>query len=144
MQLLGIRNGGYLTRRYYPTERPTSGLPTMCCSIRFSGSEASTRIDSEYGSRYLIEEWGYPPVGVVVSSDGHTAFMLDYSECGPEGEPRVIWVDVETGGREPEVVVLAPDFGTFVSRLAERRSRRFSAVAWDGCPSASRNQVRSS
>jgi hypothetical protein len=45
--------------------------------------------------------------------------MLDYSKCGTEGEPRVIWVDVETGGNEPYVAVLAPDFSTFLSKLLE-------------------------
>jgi SMI1 / KNR4 family (SUKH-1) len=76
-------------------------------------------IDSETGSAYLIAEWDYPDVGVVISSDGHTAFMLDYSKYGPDGEPRVIWVDTETGRGKPDLVVLAPDFGTFLTRLRE-------------------------
>jgi hypothetical protein len=32
--------------------------------------------------------------------------MLDYSECGPRGEPRVAYVDAESGESE----VLAPTF----------------------------------
>ena len=47
--------------------------------------------------------------------------MLDYTVCGPQGEPPVIWVDVQVGD-EPEVVVLAPDFATFLSKLEEEPS----------------------
>ena len=45
--------------------------------------------------------------------------MLDYSECGPQGEPRVIHVDTETFDEEPEVLVIAPDFETFVNGLVD-------------------------
>ena len=77
-------------------------------------------IDADEGSKYLIGEWGYPEVGVVIASDGHTAVMLDYSLCGPRGEPRIIWVNMEVGD-EPEVVVLAPSVGEFLAQLEEER-----------------------
>lgn len=40
--------------------------------------------------------------------------MLDYSQCGPQGEPRVIYVDVETKDGNPHVVVLAENFEEFL------------------------------
>lgn len=71
-------------------------------------------IDGETGSRYLIAEWGYPDTGVVIASEGHTAFMLDYGASGPKGEPRVLWVAADA----PETnVVLAPTFEAFLSKL---------------------------
>lgn len=72
----------------------------------------------ERGSRPMIREWGYPEAGVVIAptpSGGHEAVMMDYSECGPAGEPRV--VHVETEGGAPAVTVLAPDFVSFVAAL---------------------------
>ena len=55
-------------------------------------------IDSKtgLGSRDLILEWGYPDIGVVICdmpSGGHDTVMLDYSTCGPTGEPAVAYVD---------------------------------------------------
>lgn len=116
LRLLDIRNGGHVTRPVYPTDRPTSWAPDHVYFDRVFGIGGEEGIDSPAGSRFLVEQWGYPRVGVVISSNGPTAFMLDYSECGPEGEPRVVYVDVEAGA-EPEVILLAPDFETFLSRL---------------------------
>jgi hypothetical protein len=49
--------------------------------------------------------------------------LLDYSECGPQGEPHVIHVETETGDPPPVYMpimsVLAPDFETFLQRLVD-------------------------
>jgi hypothetical protein len=119
VELLKVKNGGYLTRKCYPTTRCPRWADDHVAFDFVHGISADKGIDSRTGSQYLIREWGYPDVGVVISGDGHTAFMLDYSKCGTEGEPRVIWVDVETGGNDPYVAVLAPDFSTFLSKLLE-------------------------
>jgi hypothetical protein len=78
-------------------------------------------IDSEQGgSRFMISDWGYPNVGIYIGhtpSAGHDGIMLDYSECGPAGEPRVIHVDVE--GDEPQVQVLAANLETFLLGLVD-------------------------
>lgn len=53
-------------------------------------------VDSPLGSAYLITEWGYPAIGVVLCampSGGHDTAMLDYSESGPDGEPAVAYID---------------------------------------------------
>lgn len=58
-----------------------------------------------------------PDVGVVIGTTpcgAHEAIMLDYSQCGPQGEPRVIYVDVETKDGNPHVVVLAENFEEFL------------------------------
>jgi hypothetical protein len=123
IELLRIRNGGYLRRHCFPTTRRTSWSDDHV-SFHFTyGIGGENGIDGKTGSRYLIREWDYPDVGVVISATGHTAFMLDYKKCGPQGEPRVIWVDVETGGK-PDVLELAPDFVTFLAGLSEKPPRK--------------------
>lgn len=120
VRLLEIENGGYVTRPIYPTDEPTGWAEDHVYFDRVMGLGGDDGIDGPTGSAYLIGEWGYPDVGVVISSNGPTAFMLDYSESGRGGEPRVIYVDVESGG-EPRVLVLAPDFETFLSGLRAYR-----------------------
>jgi hypothetical protein len=117
VELLQVQNGGYLARNWFPTTKcPRWAKDHVQFRNIFGLGEGG--IDDDTGSQYLIEEWEYPDVGVVISSDGHTAFMLDYSDCGEEGEPTVIWIDVESGkDDEPYVAELAPDFATFLEQL---------------------------
>jgi hypothetical protein len=114
LRLLRIQNGGLPRRRCYPVGRERVTL------IGLFGVGGWYGIDSpDRGSRYMIREWGYPEVGVVIAptpSGGHDTVMLDYSECGPAGEPRVI--HVETEAATPQVQVLALDFAAFIAGLA--------------------------
>lgn len=69
----------------------------------------------------MIQEWGYPAVGLVVfdtPAGGHDAVMLDYSACGPAGEPRVVYVD-----EDRSVLLVADDFGEFVRKLVDCSGR---------------------
>lgn len=67
------------------------------------------------GSLYLSQEWEYPAGLIYFEGDGHTGFFLDYRECGPQGEPSVLWLDTEC---DPYVEVkLADDFGAFLRLL---------------------------
>lgn len=116
VDVLHEKNGGYLARSAFPTDRPTNWANNHVSCDVLMGVGCEDGIDGETGSQYLIEEWEYPDTGVVISSDGHTAFMLDYSVCGPQGEPSVIYVDTDP---EMEVFTLAPTFAAFLSGLVE-------------------------
>jgi hypothetical protein len=48
---------------------------------------------------------------------GHDAIMLDYSVCGPRGEPRIVHVEPE----DDATTVLAPDFAAFLRGLVDCR-----------------------
>jgi hypothetical protein len=123
LRLIRVRNGGSPRRRCFPTQVPTSWAKDHIQISGIRGIGGEWGIDSEdLGSRYMIAEWGYPDVGIVIGetpSAGHDTVMLDYSECGPQGEPRVIHVETECA--EPEVLILAPDFETFVRGLVDCR-----------------------
>jgi hypothetical protein len=67
----------------------------------------------------MINEWGYPPVGVVICatpSGGHDTVMLDYSSGA---EPSVIYVDEEVPGEDRAVHRIAATFEDFLSNLVE-------------------------
>ena len=125
LRLIRIKNGGSLKRNCFPMKTSRANEYLKLKGIVGIGGEWG--IDSEtLGSRLLIRGWGYPDVGIVIGqmpSAGHDAIMLDYSLCGPKGEPRVIHVETETGEGKPEVTVLAPDFETFMRGLVDSDMR---------------------
>jgi hypothetical protein len=113
LQLLRVQNGGLPKRRCLPVGGSHIEITGLFGIGGWYGIDSPNR-----GSRYMIQEWGYPDVGVMIAltpSAGHDTLMLDYSACGPQGEPRVI--HVETEGAEPRVTFLAPDFASFAEAL---------------------------
>ncbi|WP_074822054.1 MULTISPECIES: SMI1/KNR4 family protein [Bradyrhizobium] len=62
----------------------------------------------------MIEEWGFPPIGVGIASTpagGHELIVLNYRTCGKRGERQVVHVDQED---DYSIAVVAPDFETFI------------------------------
>lgn len=124
LRLLRLKNGASLARECFPTKARTSWADDHVQINGIYGIGGEHGIDAPRGgSRYMIDEWGYPDVGVVIGatpSGGHTTVMLDYSRCGPRGEPRVIWVEAaEVEGERNRVLVLAKDFETFLRGLRD-------------------------
>ena len=71
----------------------------------------------EMGNEFWISKVKYPPIGVVVAdtiSGGHDMIFLDYRECGPTGEPKVVRVDQEG---DYSITLLADNFGDFIKNL---------------------------
>lgn len=120
LRLLRTKNGGSPKRKCFPTGKPDWAEDHVEVT-GVLGIGGAWGIDSEQrGSSYMISEWGYPSVGIFVGqtpSAGHDGVMLDYRECGRDGEPRVIHVDVE--GDEPQVQVLAASFEAFLLGLVD-------------------------
>ncbi|MEU9856257.1 SMI1/KNR4 family protein [Streptomyces sp. NPDC047974] len=121
VETLLLRNGGTPRRRCYPTPFRTSWAEDHfeISGIRGIGGARGIDARSGGGSAYQIEEWGYPDIGVVICdtpSAGHDTVMLDYSECGPYGEPAVAYIDED---RVPRRV--ARSFAEFLQRLEQTR-----------------------
>jgi SMI1-KNR4 cell-wall len=113
VDVLSYRNGGTLRRQCYATMFPTSWAPDHI------GVRALLGLGGERGtdkmSVYWISEWDYPQIGVVLCdlpSGGHDTVMLDYSECGPDGEPSVVYVDEDRIPRR-----IADTFDDFIAGL---------------------------
>jgi hypothetical protein len=116
LDVLSVRNGGTPRRRCLRTAFPTSWAPDHFKITGLLGIGGSRGIDSpELGSAYLIAEWGYPDIGIVICDTpaaGPDTVMLDYTECGPAGEPAVAYIDED---RVPRRV--ADSFAAFLDAL---------------------------
>ncbi len=119
IELMRTQNGGLVNKTCFPTEVPTSYADDhIGISGLFGiGNSKTYSLCGSLGSKFMIEEWGYPDIGVCICdtpSAGHDLVMLDYSECGPAGEPRVVHIDQEM---DFETTLLALTFEAFIRGL---------------------------
>lgn len=117
--LMKHQNGGVPKNTCFRTEEPTSWAEDHIAitGILGIGRDKSYSLCGDLGSPFMIEEWGYPDIGVVICdcpSAGHDVVMLDYRNCGRDGEPEVIHVDQED---DYEITFLADNFEAFVRGL---------------------------
>ena len=95
--LMKRQNGGLPRRTNHRTKQRTSWAEdhiaiTGICGI---GKGRAYSLCGEMGSRFWMEEWGYPDIGVYFAdcpSAGHDMLCLDYRDCGPRGEPTVVHI----------------------------------------------------
>ncbi|MCW3839980.1 SMI1/KNR4 family protein [Micromonospora yasonensis] len=113
LEVLYRQNGGVLKKTCHPTSFRTSWADDHFAVDVIMGIGYEEGIDVQ--SDYLVAEWGYPNIGVVFGvtpAAGPDTVMLDYSACGPEGEPAVAYVGED---RVPRRV--AESFGEFLAGL---------------------------
>ncbi len=119
VQLMHTQNGGCPRNTCHAAPEATSWAEDHVAITGLSGigREKTYGLCGELGSQFMIDEWGYPPLGIYFAdcpSAGHDMVALDYRACGPQGEPCVVHVDQEG---EYRVTWLAPDFATFIAQL---------------------------
>ncbi|WP_057761591.1 SMI1/KNR4 family protein [Cytobacillus praedii] len=119
IHLMKHQNGGVPKNTSFPTQEPTSWAEDHIAitGIMGIGREKSYSLCGDLGSLFMIEEWGYPDIGVVICdcpSAGHDVVMLDYRACGKDGEPEVVHVDQED---DYEITFLANNFEEFIKGL---------------------------
>ncbi len=117
LDLLTEQNGGRPRRRCCPTAQRTCWGPDRIEVESLVGIGYDGGLDGRCGSAYMVHEWDYPDIGLVVfdtPSGGHDTVMLDYSACGPEGEPQVVYVDDDRN-----VLPVADSFAAFVAKLVD-------------------------
>lgn len=117
--LMRIRNGGIPKNSCCPCREMTgcSEDRIEITGIYGIGHEKNCSLGGAFGSRFWIEEWEYPDIGIAICdcpSAGHDMVFLDYRECGPEGEPKVVHIDNELDNR---ITVLADSFEEFIEML---------------------------
>ncbi len=117
--LMKRHNGGIPVNTCFPTDTPTSWAEdhVAITGIFGIGREKRYSLCGEFGSRFMIDEWEYPDIGVAICdcpSAGHDMIFLDYRECGPQGEPKVVHIDQEY---DYEITPLADTFEDFIRGL---------------------------
>lgn len=117
--LMRQQNGGMPARASHRTAEGTSWADdhVAITGIFSIGSKKRYSLCGDSGSRFWIEEWNYPDIGVYFAdcpSAGHDMLCLDYRTCGPEGEPQVVHVDQDFGFK---VTFVAENFEAFVRGL---------------------------
>lgn len=121
LELMRFQNGGIPKRTSHRTKEPTSWAHDHIAITGFYsiGKDKQYSLCGQVGSKFWMEEWGYPPIGVYFAdcpSAGHDMLCLDYRACGPSGEPKVAHVDQE---RDYKVVLVAENFETFIRGLED-------------------------
>lgn len=117
VELLREQNGGTLKRQCLPVDFENSWAPDHIGVEALLGLGGDRGMDSQFGSAYMIQEWGYPDIGVVFAampSGGHDALMLDYRNADPMSEPSVVYVDEDRVPRQ-----VAVTFSDFLSQLTD-------------------------
>ena len=119
VKLIRTKNGGEPVRHCHPVPFPTSWADDHIDIGAILGIGGRHGIDADtFGttrSAYLISEWGYPPIGVVICatpSGGHDTVMLDYSSGA--AEPAVVYVDEDRAPRR-----IAETFAEFLANLVQ-------------------------
>ena len=116
--LLETQNGGEPFYKYLPVEA-WDGDHLELSAFFPLGAEKPYALSGKSGHDFWVKEWGYPERGLIIAetpAGPHALIMLDYSACGPTGEPCVIRVDQES---EFEILVLAKDFESFIAALID-------------------------
>ena len=117
--LVKRHNGGLLAREYFKNPMQCGWQSRVFHTASIYGLDREKRYSlcGAAGSRFRIEEWGYPDIGIAIGdtmTGGHDMIFLDYSDCGPEGEPCVVHINQESNY---EITYLADDFKSFVDGL---------------------------
>ncbi len=120
LSLLRVKNGGAPKRQCFPIAGHLWSENHVRVNI-LVGIGDRWGIDSPtLGSRHLIEQAGFPEVGIFIGwtpTAGHDGVFLDYTECGPTGEPRITHIDSESGDTQ----ILAANVETFLRGLVDCR-----------------------
>lgn len=115
------QNGGLVKRNCHPMKERTGWAEdhVAITGLYAIGRTAEYSLAGQLGAKFMIEKWGYPPIGVGIAdtpAGGHELIMLDYRTCGKRGEPQVVYVDQEA---DYSIVAVASDFETFIRGLVE-------------------------
>ncbi len=120
LALMKQHNGGIPYATCYPLPKTEDSEKDYAEITGFLsiGRKKPNSLCGAAGNKLFKEGWHYPDYGVYICdcpSAGFDLILLDYRQCGPDGEPSVAYVDME----KRQITTLAPDFATFLQGLVE-------------------------
>jgi hypothetical protein len=121
IKLMKNQNGGIPKNRAFPTKERTSWAEDHIAvsGILGIGREKTYSLCGELGSQFMIDEWGYPEIGIYFvdcPSAGHDMICLDYRKNGKTNEPQIVHVDQES---DYKITFLASNFEEFIKGLVD-------------------------
>ncbi|MDN8591368.1 SMI1/KNR4 family protein [Paenibacillus sp. 11B] len=124
INMMKLHNGGVPYYRYFPVSQAGNDgkIYIEISNILGIGREKAHSLGGEAGSRVMIEQGGYPEIGVVLSEcpSESEVVMLDYRESGNAGEPEVVHVNKAEGYK---ITWLAPNVETFIRGLVNEEKQ---------------------
>ncbi|NGP88263.1 SMI1/KNR4 family protein [Fodinibius halophilus] len=119
IELMQYKNGGIPCNTAFPTQESTTWATShvAIAGIMGIGSSKSYSLCGSMGSQFMIDEWGYPNIGIYFGncpSAGHDMIALDYRKCGLSGIPQVVHVAQVS---DYKITFLAHTFEEFVKGL---------------------------
>ncbi len=119
IEFMKVQNGGIPYKNSFPTNERTSWVEDHVAVTGFLsiGKEKMYSLCGGLGSQFMIDEWGYPKIGVYFAdcpSAGHDMICFDYRKHGKNGEPQVVHIDQED---DYKITFLANNFEKFVTGL---------------------------
>ena len=124
LSLMKQHNGGVPYATCYPLPQSKKTISSYPLYIEISGffsigRKKNTSLCGSSGNPFFKTSWNYPDYGVYICdcpSSGFELILLDYRQCGADGEPSVAYVNMES----QEIFSLAPNFETFLNGLVEK------------------------
>jgi hypothetical protein len=119
LELLSFQNGGTPRSTNHRAAGRTSWAHDHIAITGIYGIDPKrpSSLLGEFGSKFWISEWGYPDIGIYFAdcpSAGHDMLCMDFTTCGPRGEPRIVHVDQEF---DYKVTFVAASFDALVRGL---------------------------
>lgn len=119
VELMKQHNGGLLNRCWFPVKENAKTYQDyiQVTGILGIGSDVPYSLCGRFGSEFLLDGFeSLKGAGIALMnsiSPARAMLMLDYRKCGADGEPEVLYVNLETS----EECVVARDFEAFVRGL---------------------------
>lgn len=119
LEFISFQNGGIPRFANHRTAERTSWAHDHIAITGIYGVDPMRRSSllGEVGSKFWSSEWGYPDIGIYFAdcpSAGHDMLCMDFTQCGPRGDPRIVHVDQEF---DYKITFVAPSFDAFVRGL---------------------------
>lgn len=115
LELLNSQNGGLIHHKLFITDEPNSLYGDYLYITNILGIDKHCK-NSIYITQ-ILTQCGFDNMGIYFCdlNTDHDWLVMDYRECGQDGEPQISHICVDGG--VPEIQIIAKDFNGFMQGL---------------------------